>query len=268
VAALRFAAAGTLTVLAMSLGGAASARSSSLPPFPRISPSCTRADFRSQGRTVRAALCLPSASQAAPAVVVLHGCGGFGTLDQVLARDLPTHGIATYYVDYFGLTPAPSRKGFCNAHGRVANAFETWQRIVVDAATAVRRQTGVDPTRVGAVGWSLGAGLALVTAEYGGRPVGSVPQRSRPFRALALFSTAAFEPILAHVGRLPPTLVLDGGSGDVIPPADATALYRALRHAHVPASLFVYPHGNHQWKGAQGAAGERRAVTFLKRYLG
>jgi dienelactone hydrolase len=252
----------------MSLGGAASAHSSGLPPFPRISPSCTRADFRSQGGTVRAALCLPAATSAAPAVVVLHGCGGFGTLDQVLARDVPTHGIATYYVDYFGLTPAPSRRGVCDAHGRVANAFTTWRRIVVDAAAALRRQRGVDPARVGAVGWSLGAGLALVTAEYGSRPVGSPPPRSRPFRALALFSTAAFEPILAHAGRLPPTLVLDGGSHDVIPPADAITLYRALRRAHVPASLFVYPDGNHQWKGAQGAAGEHRAVAFLKRYLG
>jgi dienelactone hydrolase len=267
VAAIRCTAAGAFSVLALT-SGAASAHRSTLPPFPRISPSCTRADFRSQGGTVRAALCLPGGVQAAPAVVVLHGCGGFGTLDQVLARDLPASGIATFYVDYFGLTPPPSRKGFCNAHGRVANAFTTWQRIVVDAAAALQREPGVDPRRVGGVGWSLGAGLALVTAEYGSRPVGSVSPRTRPFRALALFSTAAFEPILAHVGRLPPTLVLDGGSGDAIPPADAIALYRALQHAHVPAGLFVYPHGNHQWKGAQGAAGERRAVAFLKRYLG
>jgi dienelactone hydrolase len=251
----------------MTFGGAASARS--LPSFPRISPSCSRADFRSQGRTVRAALCLPAGTQRAPAVVVLHGCGGFGTLDQILARDLPASGIATYYVDYFGLTPAPSRrKGFCDAHGSVQNAFTTWQHIVVDAAAALRREPGVDPARVGAVGWSLGAGLALITAEYGDRPVGGTPPRTRPFRALALFSAAAFEPILAHAGRLPPTLVLDGGSGDVIPPADAIALYRALRSAHVPASLFIYPRGNHQWKGAQGAAGERRAVAFLRRYLG
>jgi dienelactone hydrolase len=252
----------------MAVAGAASGRGSTPPPFPHISSSCTRADFRSQGRTVRAALCRPAGTSSAPAVVVLHGCGGFGTLDQVLARDLPAYGIATFYLDYFGLTPAPSRKGFCNAHGRVADVFATWQRIVLDAAAALRRDAGVDPARVGAVGWSLGAGLALVTAEYGSRSLGSVPPRTRPFRALALFSTAAFEPILAHAARLPPTLVLDGGSGDVIPPADAIALYRALRRAHVPASLFVYPHGNHQWKGAQGAAGERRAVAFLKRYLG
>jgi len=27
-------------------------------------------------------------------------------------------------------------------------------------------------------------------------------------------------------------------------------------------------YGNHQWKGAQGVAGERHAVAFLRRYLG
>ena len=199
---------------------------------------------------------------------MLHGCGGFGTLDQVLARDLPGRGIATFYVDYFGLTPAPGRRGFCGEHTALEAAFPTWQRIVVDAARALRREPGIDPARVGAVGWSLGGGLALVTAEYGSRPAGSTPPRGRPFDALALFSAGVLEPILAHVGRLPPTLVLSGGSGDAIPSADAVALYRALRRAHVPASLFVYPHGNHQWKGVQGAAGENRAVSFLKRYLG
>src|SRR5262249_50558861 len=178
----------------MPVGPAASGSRSTLPPFPRISPSCTRADFPSRGQAVRAALCLPAGTSPAPAVVVLHGCGGFGGLDQGLARDLPAHGVAPYYLDYFWLPPAPRPDGIFDAHGRVANAFTTWQRIVVDAAAALRRETGVDPTRVGAVGWSLGAGLALVTAEYGDRPAGSTPTRARPFRVLALFSTAAFEP--------------------------------------------------------------------------
>jgi dienelactone hydrolase len=59
---------------------------------------CTRADFRSGGKSVRAALCRPAKTDRAPAVVVLHGRGGFDTLDHRIAVDLPKAGIATLYV--------------------------------------------------------------------------------------------------------------------------------------------------------------------------
>src|SRR5262249_62023621 len=108
-------------------GGAAGRAKLSPPPFPRISYHCHRADFSSQGRMVRAALCRPAGSARLPAVVVLHGCGGFGGIDEVLARDLPSHGVATYYIDYFGLTPEPSKRGFCGSP-RIETAFATWQR--------------------------------------------------------------------------------------------------------------------------------------------
>ena len=194
-------------------------------------------------------------------MIVLHGCGGFGGIDEVLARDLPSHGIASLYVDYFGLTPAPSKRGFCGAYREMGRAFPVWQRIVVDAVTSLRHTGGIDSRRIGALGWSLGGGLALVTAEYG---AGTTPLRHSPFRALVVLS--AFDDS-GEIGALPPTLVLSGGSGDAVPVADAVALYRALRRAHVPAVLHVYPHGTHQWKGAQRVAAERWTFAFLRRYL-
>ena len=196
-----------------------------------------------------------------PAVVVLHGCGGFGGIDEVLARDLPDHGVATYYVDYFGLTPEPSKRGFCGAHRGIESSFRTWQRIVLDATNALKRTAGIDAERVGAVGWSLGGGLALVTGEYG---AGTTPLRHSPFHALVVLS--AFD-ASGRVNALPPTLVLSGGSGDAVPVADARALYQALRSAHVPAVFHVYPHGTHSWKGPQRIAGERWTFAFLHRYL-
>ncbi|MGB2875786.1 MAG: dienelactone hydrolase family protein [Gaiellaceae bacterium] len=210
---------------------------------------------------MRAALCRPPGSVRLPAVIVLHGCGGFGGIEQVLARDLPGQGIAAYYIDYFGLTPQPSKRGFCGAHQGIEASFTTWQRIVVDATDALKRMTGIDSGRVGALGWSLGGGLALVAGEYG---AGTTPLRHSPFHALVVLS--AFD-ARGEVGALPPTLVLSGGSGDAVPVSDARALYRALRLAHVPAVLHVYPHGSHNWKGPQRIAGERWTFAFLQRYL-
>ena len=244
-------------------GAALGARSipRTLPKFPSIAPYCHRADFSSQGHTVRAALCREAGTANLPAVVVLHGCGGFGGIDQILARDVPAHGVATYYVDYFGLTPQPSTRGFCGAHHGVERSFRIWQRLVVDATSALARMPGIDGKRVGAVGWSLGGGLALATGEYG---AGATPLRHSPFKALVVLS--AFD-AKRQVAALPPTLVLSGGSGDAVPVSDARALYQALIHAHVPAELRVYPHGTHNWKGAQRIAGERWLYAFLQRYL-
>jgi len=236
-------------------------RRTTLQKFPAIAPYCHRADFSSRGRSVRAALCREPGAARVPAVVVLHGCGGFGGIDQILARDLPQHGVATYYVDYFGLTPPPSARGFCGARVNFEQAFRTWQRVVVDATGALKRLPGVAGARVGVIGWSLGGGLALVTGEYG---AGTTPLRRSPFRALVALS--AFD-VGRRVAGLPPTLLLSGGSGDVVPVFHARRLYRALVRAHVPAGLRIYPHGTHQWKGAQRVAAERWIDAFLQRYL-
>ena len=74
------------------------------------------------------------------------------------------------------------------------------------------------------------------------------------------FSTGSFG-AESIASALPPTLLLSGGDTDAIP------LYRALRAAHVPAELYVYPHGSHNWPGKQGRTGIARAARFLKRYL-
>ena len=250
---------------AAAVAGAAVGARSGRPPlqkFPTIAPYCHRAAFASRGRSVRAALCRQPGTASVPAVVVLHGCGGFGGIDQILARDLPLDGIATYYVDYFGLTPPPTPRGFCGARVNFEQTFHTWQRVVVDATNALKRQPGIAGARVGAIGWSLGGGVALVTGEYG---AGRTPRRHSPFKALVVLS--AFD-VGRRVAALPPTLLLSGGSGDAVPVFDARHLYRKLVRAHVPVELRIYPHGTHQWKGAQRVAAERWIVAFLQRYLG
>ena len=88
------------------------------------------------------------------------------------------------------------------------------------------------------------------------------------FKALVGFSVGAFGPILDHAGALPPSLLLSGGRHDAIPLSDTRLLYERIRRAGVPAALYVYPGGTHQWPGKQGTAGIRRAFPFLRHYLG
>ena len=213
--------------------------------FPHA-PGCVRVDAGG----VPALRCGPA--QGARAAIVLHGCGGFSTFDHRLATGLPAYGISTLYLDYFAPTPPPGRRGFCGGGGGGPDPFPIWERVVTQAAHAL----GAHYRRVAAVGWSLGAGVAISAAED-----------RQPFDAIAAFSALAFPPSLARAGRLPPTIFLDGGAHDIVPPSNTRALYGAARRAHVPAAEFIYGNGTHNWPGAQGSAGIARAAAFLLRYL-
>jgi dienelactone hydrolase len=219
-------------------------------PFPRFGAGCVRADFQSGGTTIRAERCGPASG--ARAVVVLHGCGGFDTFDHRLTTGLPAYGIATLDVDYFAPTPPPGRRGFCDVWTRPTGLFARWERVATTAAASLRRRF----RSVGAVGWSLGAGVAISAAED-----------DRAFAAVAAFSALAYPPTLGRAGRLPPTIFLDGGRRDIVPPANALALYAAARAARVPAALFVYGDGTHSWPGRQGAVGIAHAAAFLRAHM-
>lgn len=219
--------------------------------FPRFGAGCARADFTSGTTHVRAERC---GRTSGPVVVVLHGCGGFDTFDHSLAADLPHLGIATLDVDYFAPTPPSGTKGFCSVWTRPRQLFAAWERVAADAAATLRRR---GYAKVGAVGWSLGAGVALATAED-----------RHAFDAVAAFSAIASPATLAGARALPPSIFLDGGRRDLVPPANARALYRAAHGAGVTSALYVYGDGTHEWPGRQGAAGRARAAAFLHRVLG
>ena len=244
---LVLAAAGALILASTAAGGG----------FPRFGTGCARHDFRSGGGTVRAELCRADRDTGA-AVVVLHGCGGFSTFDHRIVTTLPALGISTYDIDFFGPTPPPGTKGFCDGAGfDGVDPFTTWVQETVDAAKTLRSLPGIES--VGVVGWSLGGGVALAAATE--------PRSPGPFAAVAGFSTGSFRAV-SLASELPPTILLSGGRTDAIPLAETLPLYRALRAADVTAALYVYPHGSHDWPGRQGRLGIERAATFLRRYLG
>jgi dienelactone hydrolase len=225
--------------------------------FPRYGSGCTRADFRSSATTVRAELCR-SQSPGGRAVVVLHGCGGFSTFDYRLVTELPRYGISTLAVDFFGPTPPAGNKGFCGGGGAGGDPFPVWIQVAKDAAASLRATKGIDRAGVGVVGWSLGGGVAIAAAQG--------PKGQRPFDAVAGFSTGGGDRGSGAV-QLPPTILLSAGTTDAIPLARTLPLYRALRAAHIPSALYVYPRGSHNWPRTQGTLGIRHAAAFLRRFL-
>ena len=165
---------------------------------------------------------------------------------------MPAFGIATLYVGYFAPTPPPGTHGFCNVSSGRRDVFAAWERVTADAARTLRRHYA----HVGLVGWSLGAGVGIATAEA-----------QHVFDAVAAFSAIANPRSLVLARSLPPSIFLDGGPHDIVPPANARALYTATRRAGVVSALYIYPDGTHEWAGHQGVVGRARAAAFLQDYL-
>jgi acetyl esterase/lipase len=151
-----------------------------------------------------------------------------------------------------------------------------------DAQRAIRlvraraRDWGVDPRRVGILGFSAGGHLASTAATHfdDGRPDAADPverQGSRPdFAVLCYAVISLFDPP-AHSGsrrnllgepadpklvellsnerqvtpRTPPTFLWHTADDDVVPVANSLLFFAALTKAGVPGELHVFPHGRH-----------------------
>lgn len=67
---------------------------------------------------------------------------------------------------------------------------------------------------------------------------------------------------------LAPTLVLQGGADDIVPPAQATLLVNALQAAGVTRQFVLYPSEGHGWTGANLDDSINKVIAFLQQYGG
>ncbi len=149
---------------------------------------------------------------------------------------------------------------------------------LLDAQRAIRlvrsraNEWGIDPERIGIMGFSAGGHLAVMTAisfekpSYG--PIDDVDRQScRPNFAVVAYPgyilTRPGSGVLADYIRIPKgtgPMFLVHASDDDEPgaqPEQSLALYRALREAGVPVDLHIYDEGGHGF----GVRRSRRPVS-------
>ncbi len=216
-----------------------------------------------------------------PVVVVIHGGGwvaGDRSASAGLAGLLAAHGVAAFNIDY-----------------RLANADAPdtrWPAQIVDAQLAVRwlrahgRELGINTTRMGAVGDSAGAHLALLLGVLpriqAGDQAGLYPDQSSGVSVvadqfgptdvatlppwvngcyMALFGTqtptpdqlAAMSPLPDITPRSAPVLIVQGDTDVIVPPEQSLRLQEALRTQGVPVDYIRFP-GGHGYGGLDGQA--------------
>jgi acetyl esterase/lipase len=151
-----------------------------------------------------------------------------------------------------------------------------------DAQRALRtvrahaKELGVDPKRVGILGFSAGGHLASTAATHfdDGKADSDDPiERAgcRPDFAVLCYPVITLKPPFAHMGsrfnllgkeaddklvqslcndeqvtdKTPPTFLFHTGDDGAVPVENSILFYEALRKAKVPAELHVYEHGRH-----------------------
>jgi dienelactone hydrolase len=209
--------------------------------------------FDSGGRSIALDAFLPESNgHRYPAVIGLHGSGGgYATMSDP-ATMLAARGFAVYVLHYFDRT---GTTGVADKQTAIRH-FPVWGKTLWDAISHVARQPKVDEERIGLLGFSLGAYLALSVASVDTR-----------VKAVVDFFGGFPKEMKFFMRRLCPTLILHGDADSTVPVEEAHHLQQMLEKRDIPHELQIYPGVGHSFQGEIWDDARRRTLAFLQKYL-
>ena len=238
-------------------------------------------------------LSLPAADKATGAAVVVCPGGGYGHLaigyeGHDVARWLNENGVAGFVLKY-------RHRG--SGYGHPAPLDDAQRAIRTVRARAA--EFGVDPARIGVLGFSAGGHLASSAGVHfdAGDPDASDPVErvsSRPDFLILCYPVISFTAPYTHRGSrknllgenpdpalvqrfsselqvtadTPPSFLWHTSADQAVPPENSVSFYLALRKASVPAELHVFEQGRHGLGLAADAPGAAawpaRCIDWLR----
>ncbi len=187
-----------------------------------------------------------------PAVIGLHGSGGSSERMAEPASLLAAQGFAVYVPHYFERTGTTSVAD----KPTILRHFFAWGKTLWDAIGFVAERPEVDAQRIGLLGFSLGAYLALSVAAVDSRVqavvefFGGLPKEAKLF-----------------MRRFCPVLILHGDADQIVPVAEAYHLQQLLEKKKLPYEMQIYPGIGHGFSGETWQDAGLRSVQFLQKYL-
>jgi carboxymethylenebutenolidase len=209
--------------------------------------------FESEGKTIAVDCFVPEGNgRCHPAVIGLHGSGGGHARMAAHARLLAEQGFAVYIPHYFDRT---GTTGLADKATAVRN-FPAWGKTLWDAITFVERQDAVDGGRIGLLGFSLGAYLAMSVAVVDPR-----------VRAVVEFFGGLPKEMKFFMRRLCPVLILHGEEDATVPVEEAHHLREVLQKKNIPYEMQIYPGVGHGFSGDTWLDATVRMAMFLEKYV-
>jgi carboxymethylenebutenolidase len=213
----------------------------------------SQASFESGGKGIRLDCFLPHAKgQRFPAVIGLHGSGGGHASMAEPASLLAGRGFAVYVLHYFDRTATTEIDGLQT----IFRHFPVWMKTLWDAVSFVARQPQVDPGRIGLLGFSLGAYLALSDAAIDSR-----------IQAVVEFFGGMPKEMKLFTRRLCPVLILHGDQDKTVPVEEAYHLRQILEKKQIAYEMQIYPDVGHGFSGEIWRDAGLRTVAFFERHL-
>jgi carboxymethylenebutenolidase len=209
--------------------------------------------FESGGKDIRLDCFLPAANgQRFPAVIGLHGSGGGHASMAAPASLLAEQGFAVYVLHYFDRTGTTE----IDSLQTIFRHFPVWMKTLWDAVSFVSGQPQVDPERIGLLGFSLGAYLALSASAIDSR-----------IQAVVEFFGGMPKEMKFFTRRLCPVLILHGEQDKTVPVEEAYHLQQTLEKKQIACEMQIYPGVGHGFSGEVWRDAGLRTLTFLRKYL-
>jgi carboxymethylenebutenolidase len=216
--------------------------------------------FTAGGKPIRVEQFGTKAAGRRPAVIVLHGSEGvkdFGAVYRHYARMLAQEGYVVLLIHYFDRT-GTARIGPKDIK---PEQFRAWADTARGAVRYAAGRPEVDGKRIGLLGFSLGAYLALAVAARGDLPIAAV---------IDLFGGLPKD-LHEGVKTLPPTLIVHGDADRTVPVREAYALADLLKDRKVPCEIKVYKGQDHLFKtdplGSDVLDATKRCLAFFGKHL-
>ena len=189
-----------------------------------------------------------------PGVLVAHDWTGFGPFVQQRAEQLAKLGYVALALDMYGQSVHAKNP---DEAGKLAAPFykdPTLFRTRAQAALdTLLKQPGVDPERIGAIGFCFGGATVLELARAGG-----------DVRAVVTFhgSLKTSRPAVPGEVKAKDILVLHGGNDPLVPLADVEGFKQEMDAAKVPHKVIVYPGAVHAFTNPEAGNDPSKPTAY------
>jgi len=245
------------------------------PPKPeKIEP--VQGQFFSDGVLINEYHCVPNAKGKFPVVMLLHGCASdhFGANEfKQMCIGLAEHGYYAMFIEYYGPAGAPNCRDLAmtptvSLLPEAPLPDDVWMRELVSARNSLSMNPRADASRLGAIGFSFGGTLAVITAALKPNSIDAIVDYYG-------FSNDHVEDAVAQVAKFPPTLILQGDADHQAHVTDSIHLHNVIAKHQKESDLRVYPGVDHAFNfhealGYDADASKdawSRTLIFLDRYL-